>query len=217
MNKTLLTTILAGAFATSALAQGQFTFSTPTGGFIKFTTDGIAADAGNVSAVNGQPTISGFGNLNIAVFSDTAGTTLGLNPNGTPNLTGWTQDTFGGTSTFVKIFPSAGGVSPVTIVTGSSASSVEVEVVGWTGTATSFANALTGNGLVGWAGSTLSGGTLGYLQTIAVPPSPTPGTTTVANGGFNGLTLGPATIPEPTTIALGGLGAAALCLFRRRK
>ncbi len=49
-------------------------------------------------------------------------------------------------ATLVKIFPQAGAIDPVTIVTPSTAATVEVEVVAWTGTATSWAAALATSG-----------------------------------------------------------------------
>jgi len=216
MKKTLLTAIAVGALAMSALAQGEFTFSASSGN-VKFSTDSGNTKA-NVPPVNGQATIAGFGNLNIQVWSAPTGTTLSVDPQLGPLFSGaWALDTFGGSTTQIKVFPQAGAISPATILTPSSAASVVVEVVAWTGTQTTWANAQanTGGELIGWSGSALSGGSVMWTQLIAAPPSPTPGTTTAGNGGFSGLTV--SNVPEPTTMALGGLGAAALLLFRRRK
>ena len=214
MNKTLLTTIAASAVAMGAFAQGQFTLSASSG-LVKFSTDSGATTA-NISPVNGQATIAGQGSVTIQVWSATAGTAVAGTASVAPTLSGgWALDTFN----LIKIFPQAGAISPTTIVTpaGSGAVSggnVEVEIVGWAGTATTFAQAVADNDLVGWSGAK-GLGPLGWLQATAVAPNGTPPTTTAANGGFSGLVL--QQVPEPTTLALGGLGAAALLMFRRRK
>jgi len=103
--------------------------------------------------------------------------------------------------------------------TGVAGANVEMEVVGWAGTDTSFSAALADpSALVGWSGSAGSGGSLGWSQITggAGNPPGTAGTMVTGAGGFAGLELTP-TVPEPATIALGGLGAAALLMFRRRK
>ena len=92
---------------------------------------------------------------------------------------------------------------------------VEVEIVAWAGTSTTWAQALQDGDLVACSGGHLSGGAFGYVVTLG--GSTTPGVDATGPTGFDGLVIGEDIIPEPTTMALGGLGAAALLLFRRRK
>jgi hypothetical protein len=96
--------------------------------------------------------------------------------------------------------------------------SVELEAVAWTGSFTSWANAVSsGSALLGYSGETFNSspvGALGWSQ--STPVSGPPGTLVTGSSGFFGIVLLPNTnAPEPGTIALGGLGASLLFLFRR--
>lgn len=212
MKKTLLTAVLLGALAGSAFAQGQI--SIISSGGIKYSTDGVAT----TKVPSGNPAqIPVFGQLNIAVYSAAAGTTLSLNADLTPNFTAaWAV------SQIVRqISPTAGNLPSTKLILGNIGEGLpaQVCVVGWTGTAANFIDAkASGTALLGWSGSALSTGALSWLQGTGAPNGqpPTAATPLVAGAaGFNGLVLQP--IPEPSTIVLGGLGAAALLLIRRRK
>ena len=214
MKEKLLIVAAAVTLAADAFAQGQFTLSASSG-TVKFSSDGTPGHAVGITPVNGQPTILGYGNLTIQVWSAPAGSAV-LGGISTPPVLGgaWALDTFN----LIKIFPQAGAISPTTIVTPASSGAVnggnvEVEIVAWTGTASTFAQGIADGGLFDWSGSFMNRGPLGWLQATAVAPNGTPPVTTAANGGFSGLLFG---VPEPGTLALGGLGAALLVLFRRR-
>jgi len=211
MKKVILTMVVAGAVAADcSYGQGIFTFSAG-GGKVKYTTDGSTL----TSAPVGTPsTIPGFGTLNVGFFSAPNGTVLSLS-GGVPNFSGWS---FQSSTSTANVGPIAGAIGGTGITlnaaTGAAGATEEVEVVGWTGPAASWAAAVGGSGLIGWGGSTLSTGALGWPQPTGTSQSPAVQVT--GPGGFNGLVLQPQ-VPEPTSIALGGLGAAALLLFRRRK
>ena len=212
MKEKLLIISLSMMLTGSVFAQGRFIFSASAGS-VKYNL-GTPAGTVNVVAFNGQPTIPGYGNLTIQVWSAPAGTAV-LGGIGSPPVLGgaWALDTFN----LIKIFPLAGAVAPATIITPASSGAatggnVQVEIVGWSGTATTFAQAVADSDLLTWSGENV--GPLGWLQSTGVSPSPTPPIRSPANGGFAGLFF---EVPEPSTLALGGLGAAALLLFRATK
>ena len=211
MKKILVTTLVACALVSSALAQGTVTFLAPIGG-IKYTTDGTtmtAFPAGNPA------TLANYGQLNIAAYyHSTVGTTISM-IGGVPDLTATAGWKLAG-PIVSQIAPLAGGVPAKVLTTTDTAANapVQMEIVAWTGSAASFnAAALAGgNVLLAWTGDAKSGGLLGWNQATGGGTAP-PASLTA--GAFNGLVLAP--IPEPSTFALAGLGAAALLIFRRRK
>jgi len=222
MKKTLiLATIVSTALAGSAIAQGTFGFvASSTTGKISYSLDGSTIAA---SAPTGNPSQiplpgGGTGALTVAFYTAPNGTVLTL-AGGDPNFTtAWTEAAL----VIHQITPQAGLISTTTVTasanSGAAGGNVELEVVGWTGTATSFAAAIASGGDIGFSGSALSGGSLGWSQATGnatITPATTPGSLATGAGGYAGLVLAP--VPEPTTIALGGLGAAALLMFRRRK
>jgi len=220
MKKLLLTTLIASALAASVFAQGTVTFSAGTShGLIQYSTDGGATVA-PVPAGILPATIPGFGQINLAVLSATAGTAAPFTATTASLLpAAWSQATpvwIG-----ILIFPTPGSTLTSTFTLGNVAAggSGEVMLVGWTGNAPDWNTAwASGTGLFGWTGSTLSGGALEWLNATGNPgasPPITPVAFTYGAAGFNGLVLAP--IPEPSTFALAGLGAAALLIFRRRK
>lgn len=213
MKKNLLIATLLCAFTVGSYGQGLIPFSAGSGK-IKYTTDGstlISVPAGNPAQVGT------FGNINLAFYAAANNTVLGLS-SGAPNLSSWLIQT---SSLLQQVGPPPGGALGTTATAdgslGAAGTTLEVELVAWTGTYTSFSSALTaaqnGQALIGWSGSTLSTGALGWSQPTGTSQSPA--ILVTGSGGFNGIVLAP--VPEPTTLALGGLGAAALLLFRRRK
>jgi hypothetical protein len=215
MKKTLLTVLATTAVAAGALAQGQFAWapSTSNGGIVGYSTD----KATTVGVPVGNPAqVSTYGNLNVDFFFAPANTVLTLT-NGLPNFAGWTD--VGVDLQQTKI--SAGRMSSTVSLPVNNGQD-ELEVVGWAGTATSWAAASAGGAvLLGFSGDSLNGspvGALGWLQALGDPtttPAGLPAPLTIGANGFGGLVLEP--VPEPTTIAVCGLGAAALLFFRRRK
>jgi len=224
MKKTLLTAAVLGAIAGTVFAQGTISVKfLATSDHIYYTTDGTAA-GDTVNPAGNPNNIPGYGSVTIAVYSAAPGTPLLVSGNTTPVFdSNWHL-----AATKITAFGSPGFLAATTIILNGIAegASAQVEIVGWTGAFTDFNSALasaTGGGavLLGWTGSTLSGGAFSWTQGTGSPngsPATLPTATPYGAGGVKDLTLQPLTItPEPSTIALGGLGAAALLLFRRRK
>ncbi len=214
MKNPLITTALVCGFVSSALAQGTLTFVSPIGG-ITYSLDSIT----KIPFPSGNPatlTVGGrdYGQLNIAVYYDTAGTeisTLG----GMPDLTGWKLFS----PILHQIAPLPGGVPGTVLTSGpdiSAGDNIQLEIAAWTGTATSFNAAAAGGGplLLAWSGDWLSGGALGWTQTVGGLPPATPQAILTGPNAYNGLVLN---IPEPSSLAFASLGAAALLIFRRRR
>lgn len=220
MKKTLLTTLATVGFAAGAFAQGQILFQANAGnGLVSYSTDNAT------SALYPTAGVAGYGTAHVSIYTAPSGTVLSLGSTGLPDFTGWNANTL-----VLNIATGSGKTSQQAFNAPNAANNVnvEVEVVGWNGTATSWAQAIANAGatsLVGWSGRVIPGGVLatlgqlGFVTATGDPNgTPTPGTPqpiTTGSGGYAGLILAP--IPEPSTIALGGLGAAALLLFRRRK
>jgi hypothetical protein len=218
MKKILITSLVAGALTVSAFGQGVFAL-TAGSGKIQFTTDGVTlSKSGNANPAQ----LGSFGQLNVSAFSAASGTQLTVS-GGLPVFTAGTW--FAATSTALSSpGPFAGSLAANNITLsatpGAPGAVEEVEIVAWSGTATSWAAALSSAGvggqeLLGFGGQGTAAltGALGYL--ITTGNSSVPGNDVTGTSGFNGLVLQP--IPEPATMAIGGLGAAALLLFRRRK
>jgi hypothetical protein len=88
---------------------------------------------------------------------------------------------------------------------------IEYVLAGWTGTFASLDAAIAGGASIGQS-ALVTGVATGDPTTIP------PGTPTLMNATFTGMTLAPLTgVPEPSTFALAGLGAAAMLILRRRK
>lgn len=213
MKKTILTAAVATAVASGAMAQGIVTVGMNASHPIQFTTTGSAP----FTSVPTGTQVSTFGTLNIVVMVSTSATSLSLDANNLPNFAqgGWVQ----GATVLHTVAPLAGDVAGnnETLPAGTAGSPIQFEVVGWTGTATTWAqaeaNALANTALIGFAGSALSGGALSWVEPTGT--SGTPFVMLTGSGAFNELVLAP--VPEPSTIAFGGLAAAALLAFRRRK
>jgi hypothetical protein len=230
MKKIILATILAGSVVGSTMGQGVVTFtgSAFSGRGIYYSTDDGATTNRNAFAVGAPSSLGTFGNLNIAMYAASAGTVLGLLPadaNGlaAPNLSAWKISTpLVGT---ISTTPAQVNATPFTLDAslGAAASGpVEVEIVGWTGSSTTFTQALAayeaGTAAIGWSGELFGGQALGALgwQLSNTGSGTLPFANATGAAAYNGLEL-VTVVPEPGTILLGGLGAASLLLFRRRK
>ncbi len=210
MKKTLLSLVFASAAAGSVMAQGQVTFVAGGSHSITLTSDDVTFTKVPV----GSPAqISNIGIMNIAAYSAPDGTVLTLFPNGLPDLSAWQL----ASPIIHSINALPGNVAGINLTMANSVAgnNVELEIVGWSGPATTFNQAISSGALaIGWSGSFLSGGALGWSQPTGTAISPA--IIVIGPGGFNGLVLARDS-PEPSTIALGGLGAVVLFLFRRRK
>jgi hypothetical protein len=179
----ILLGLLALQFEPSANAQGLVSLS----GKIKYTTDGATL----ITVPIGNPAQVGtFGQLNVAlVYSDTASAGLFSAFMASPLIGDWGQ----AAPITHKINAPAGALAVTTITVGTN-SPEEAFIVGWTGTYTDWNSAwqayATDIVLLGWSGSSLSGGSLGWSQTNTLPPS-SPTSIVSGVGGFAGLVLAP--------------------------
>lgn len=220
MKKTLLITLASMGLTAGAFAQGSVAFTAnAANGLVTYSTDNATTAPVPTGGIGGA-----FGSGHISFFTAPNGTVLTLGLNGLPNFTGWTE------AQTLNILTGSGKSQPTTVVgqttDGAPGANIEFEVVGWNGTATTWAQAVGNIGatsLVAWSGRVFPGsgqtvGQLSWSQPTGNPTTTPPGTAgTLVTGaaGYAGLVLAP--VPEPSTIALGGLGAAALLMFRRRK
>jgi hypothetical protein len=214
----ILLGLLALQFKPSANAQGTVSFSASSShGLIQFY-NGSSAD-GPVPV--GNPALVGqggfLGQLNIAVYYAPVGTPVPFNAT-TAGLLGapWTESA----NVLHQIAPDAGFTPSFTFTLSGAVggSSVEVMVLGWTGNFADWNSALvSAHSVVGWTGSTASGGALAWVNGTGAPngtPPTSPAVLTYGANGFNGLVIG---VPEPASLALTGLGAATLMIARRRR
>jgi len=230
MKKTILITLGSTALAAGAFAQGTVGWLA-TGSFgvagntLIQATDGTTA----IAIPNGNPanvTINAvnYGSLTVDWWINAnPNAALTIGSDGTPDFTGWTEigvnlhqvKAGAGKQSTTLNLPASGTSGNFT-----PGNDVRMEVVGWTGTATSWTQALaniTPTELLGFGGNK-GLGALGWDQPTGNPnttPAGLPGTVPTGANAWSGLVL--QSVPEPTTMVLGGLGAAALLLFRRRK
>jgi hypothetical protein len=213
MKKILVTTLVACALVSSALAQGQITFSASGAQAIKYSTDGTLGTAVAIPA--GNPAQAGaFGALNIALYGAPLGTTLSLK-GGVPDLTGaWKMQTSPVLQQLAAPGVMTGKIVQMPAGTYDAGGNLQLTVVAWSGNFADFNAAVAGGAqAIAFTGDPLSGGALSWAS--ASGSATTPYVITKGATAFNGLVLAP--IPEPSTFALAGLGAAALLIFRRRK
>lgn len=190
---------------TASAANRPVTYSTDGFTFFKFPTGNPAS-------------IASYGNLNVTAYSAPNGTQLTLSQ-GVPDFSNWKIAT-SAPDQQVAIIP--GGMPGYAVILdpseGAGGATEEFEIVGWTGNSQTFAQAVqaweNGTALLGWSGSSASGGALGWSQITGMDLMPS--VMVVGTNGFNGLALTPP-IPEPGSVALAALGAVALFVFRWRK
>ncbi len=203
--KKILSVFAMMAVASAAFAQGQINFSTGSGS-IKVSVP-TAADA---------PVNVGAGAGFVQVLWAPAGTAMtAWSASGNQNLAAWLTANPGwslakdanNTADFVKATAS-GRILSSTITVGTTAA-VDLLLIGWTGTSTSFDAAYALSASPSQVAVGFSSKVAGIVPTTA--PSP-PAVTS-----FSSLLMTPTAVPEPSTFALAGLGAAALLIFRRRK
>jgi len=193
--KKILSIFAVLAVASSAFAQGAISFSAPANSLqFKATVDGPAA---NVPANGGFVSLlwAPAGSAATAWNGETLATWLGAN-------TAWKQFEATAGTPWSKAITSAGRLLN-TGVTLPTTAAVDLILIGWTGTATSFDAAYT----------TTQVDFSDKIANITPAVSPAPPTSVSFAGG---LMMTPM-IPEPSTFALAGLGAAAMLIFRRRK
>lgn len=219
MKKLLITTILTAGLAGSVLAQGQVNLPLQTTHLAQYSLDGTT----RTSVPVGNPaTVGSYGELNIQLYYAPDGTASPFTATTASSLSGVWQSASGAP---LHQILGAAGITPATIFTLPTilnAGSAEVMILAWTGNFTDWNSAFAaGTGLLGWTGSTMSGGALAWStptgNSAASPPDKPVDLVTGALG-YNGivLTAPTAVVPEPSSFALAGLGIAALLAFRRR-
>jgi len=213
--KKLVGILAISALAVSAFAQGTIAVGNSGTSLVQqwksasdSTLSSVAASGGMVqflAAADGTA-FHPLGTLGSAGFANaysTMATFLAAN-------TGWNA------YNTANIAPIAGRFNGGTVTVSPLANGGKIEyvMVGWTGASTTLDAAIaSGSAFVGQSA---------LVTGIATgdPTTSPPGTPTVMNASFAGMTLAPltgATVPEPSTFALAGLGAAAMLILRRRK
>jgi hypothetical protein len=211
MKKTLLISAALNLLAAHLFAQGQITFSTGNANLIQFSTDGKTATAyaGGTGASAGS----------VGFFAAPNGTALSLS-SGLPNFTSaWTPVTTVATVGTLGDGVAVAGDITLPSADGAAGANVELEVVAWSGTATTWASAVANDttDMLGFSGETFDGsqeGGLGWSQaTGSVPP---PQVVATGSSAYNGIVLMSHAVatPEPSTVFLGGAGAVVLMLSR---
>jgi len=215
MKKVIITTLITTALAVSVLAQGTVSLPLSSSSrYIQYTSDGTTL----AKFPSGSPATAGtWGSLNVAVYYASAGTASPFAADTlSPIPTAWKQS-----ANLLRNLYGAGvnlGTT-FTLADNAGGANAQVFVVGWTGNFADWNTALAaGTGLMGFTGSTLSGGALSWLNGTGNPqasPPTTPVALVTGAAGYNGLVL--TAVPEPSLFALAGLGLSSLLIFRRRK
>jgi hypothetical protein len=207
--KKLLGILAISALASAAFAQGLVGFINNSAGYVTQWTSStdptlmrVPANSGMVELLTAPAntpfaalgTLTGSG---YALNYPTLEAFLGANP-------GWADIATVGFTT-----PAAGRFNggTVTLPNVAGGANAEYVIIGWTGTAATFDQAMSIAGTV-FGSSPMLTTTTGSAGT---PPIPA----TLLSATFTGLWILP--IPEPATFALIGLGAVALTIFRRRR
>ena len=218
MKKIILAVFALVFTAGHLLAQGQFTFqANAANGLIQYSTDDSA-----IALYPLNPGLPLRGNAHVGFYTAPNGTLLTLGVGGMPDFTGWTANTL------VLNVGTGPGKTPGAIVTIPFAANnvnVELEVVAWSGTATSWSQAvgnLSPTSLLTWSGKVFPGtgnpsGAFGWSQPTGDPTLPIPNIPAIlvtGPSGYNGLILA---VPEPSALALIGVGAMAMVTGVLRK
>lgn len=220
MKRTVIITTATTVLAMHLSAQGQFDFQARTfTGLIQYSTDDHT-----VALYPLNPGLPEWGNAHVGFYTAPNGTVLTLGPNGIPDFTGWTANTL-----VMNVATGIGktAAATVTVLNAANDVNVELEVVGWTGTATSWAQAVGSAGpttLLAWSGKVFPGsgnalGAFGWSQPTFDPNDAlpnVPAALVTGAAGFNGLVFA---VPEPSAVALIGLGISTtiVMLSSRRK
>jgi hypothetical protein len=209
MKRAVFVILAFGFFTANLLAQGTVTFSAGANK-LKYTTDGVTISP---IPISNPATVPGLGQFTLDFMAAPLGTPLTTFPDGVPDFTSAWAET---PEANLRIFPFAGGFGGLNVTLPASAGTpsepVELAIVAWTGPATTWDDAISGDATsIAWSGSPLSTGALDWDQMTG--NNMVPGITKTGADGFNGLVLTPIPDTSPTFL-LGGLSAAGLILFR---
>jgi hypothetical protein len=226
MKKIALTVAAVAGASFAAYSQGQVNFENASAnGFVVTSNFG---DQSSVTAGSNYAISSAF-KVQLWALSGPTSTTAGLtglDAYGFLNSANLVSDGFSQVSNIGTVAGSAGAFGAVTaVVPGTSSANTVLAVVAWTGSATSFATALT------TPGTFL--GIIAFVQHVGAPqPSGLTGADDLAVGwntlanspqsaahsGSEDLIMTPVSVPEPATLTLAGLGGlASLVMLRRKK
>jgi hypothetical protein len=190
MKKQILATLLAGVAATGAFAQGTIAVDN-----LNNVNPSAAATSGGLFFLGAS--LYNGASLNITVLGGASAVSL------SPIVTLTGANGFvngGGPGQFADASGAAYNVPGV-----ASQGTAFLEVEAWTGSALTYASALT------------TPGDAAGISSVFQNPTGGPGIPPVTPQDLTGMPAVIMVTPEPSTIALGGLGAAALMMFRRRK
>lgn len=197
--KKILSVLAVLAVASSAFAQGLISFSAPA--------NSIQFKATESSAAANVPANGGFVSL-LWAPAGSAATTWDNSQSLATWLaanSAWKQFEATAGTAWSKAITSAGRLLN-TGVTLPTTGAVDLILIGWNGTATSFDAAFN-----------LGTAQVDFSDKIAnITPAVSPAPPTSVSFATGLLMTTPTTIPEPTTFALVGMGAAALLIFRRK-
>jgi hypothetical protein len=200
MKKFVLTSIAVVAFSASVFAQGgtQITIDNLNG------TGGRTATNNGLFVLNTGAPYTGA-NINVQLLGGPVGGSLSA----IATLSGANALIYSGVPG-VYLDQTFATYNVPGVTAGSPAS---LQILAWTGSANSYANAAINNKFYPWSGSAeVAGNTFTFTQATGgggAPPGPPK--------SLDGMPAMVLQVPEPSAMALAGLGAAALMIFRRRK
>ena len=214
MKTPIITTILLSFCTAQLFAQSAITFTAGGQERVQYTTDGINLIPVPASQPVPSPSVvPDLGQITLDFMAAPLGTPLTTFASGVPDFTAaWSETTFPN----ISVAPIPGAVSGLNVrlpaSDGPAGGQVEFSIVAWTGTATTWNQALLGGATsIAWTGSALSGGALDWAQITG--PIATPAIVAKGSGAFKGLAL--ESVPDAApTLLLGIFSAAGLLLFR---
>jgi hypothetical protein len=196
MKKTLLSAVLVVATAVGAMAQATISIDNLS----NVNTDPAATSSGYFFIDTGSgPTLLTSATLNVEVWGGTSAGSLAL------------ITTLSGANALVEGAPGQyldpAGIG-YTVPGVASQGSASLQVYAWTGSATTYAQAVA-------SGTAYYGVSTVFTNPTGGPGNPPANPASLV--GMPSLVLTTTPVPEPSTFALAGLGLAGLLIFRRRK
>ena len=200
MKKLVITLIAVTGLAVSTVAQGTITIDNLNGAGGNTATDhGLFFDSAGAVYTGPNINIQVLGGLAAGSLSEIA-TLMGANA------------LFYSTVPGVYLDPT---FATYNVPNSTGAGTAVLQVLAWTGTASSFASAATDEQFWAWDGNAYVNPTsFTFQNAMGGPQAGLPDAPPASLDGMPAMQL--ALIPEPSIIALAGLGLASLLAFRRR-